>query len=134
MLRVRWQGRVKHVIHGILRLKPLRNLQCIALMLAQARRQGAQTAQYQRNIHTPRELTCLVGGVAHGFVGGLIGSHRPHKHIRVTAQIFGHGLHHDVHAMLECFEIQRCCPSVVQDGHDVVRFGNCGNGRHVLNF
>ena len=75
-----------------------------------------------------------MGGVAHALVGTLVGDDRTHENVGVAAKVFGHGLYHDVHAVLERFEIQWCRPSVVNDGGDVVLARDGGDGGNILDF
>lgn len=73
--------------------------------MTQRRRTGKvrKPRSTQRDVHAASELTGLMGGIAYAFIGALIRNHCAHEYVGVAA--IGHGLHHDIYAVLKGFEI-----------------------------
>ena len=125
---------MQHVLHLGPRGQPVRHGESLALGLAQAQLQRAQTAQRQENILRSRAHGEEVERLAQPRPPGGIGGDEAEQEVGMAGEIFRSRLDGEIDAAFMRRKEQRRRPGIVHDDADAAGMRGSGDRRHVLHF
>ena len=122
------------LFHFGMTIQPVRNDPGIVLMQRQAGGQRSQAADAEPGFERPENSSEQFAFNSSGvLLCRRIGKYcRSADYIAVTADVFGHRMHHDIDPHRDRLLEQRRCPGIVDHGFDPVRFRNLSDRRNIL--
>ena len=101
-------------------------------MLFDSNAECFQPTQHQETVHRSAHCSATVLNEIHPFRDLLVPRYQgTHHHIRVSAQILGHGMHHHVGTEIQWLLQSGCVECVIHHEHRPCFFGNSRHGFDV---